>query len=375
MSQIHRRQFIAHSLGGAAAIAAGATLTLPSSASGQGFSRDLSKAGLPAVSAPAGIKTFSRMPRSITEVAAAHLNARQLEAAEFLQGGELLEFNGFAMKLTQRDGAALKNGKLPNPSTRRFMLSVGIDLKKQDQARLPTLSKDTILKYLEQHYVSVQARVQKDAKGNHYLHHRCIVSTGTFRGGKFTEDFQPAVANAVKEIHSLGLYLPTKSEPTTENLRTAVLVHKHIGIDIAAKKTRPEFELIIFRGRESGLGKLDLHCFVTTDQRSSLHYIKPAQKPPTRYEDCSLKAQVYFTRYVDSGLVPSESVVRNQTVGSQATFLIKDLDAIVKSQLGLTDAFTNLNETLDAMIDGKLKPEGVQAKVMKPATTTTSLPK
>jgi hypothetical protein len=182
------------------------------------------------------------------------------------------------------------------------------------------------------------------------------VATGTFRGEKWTEDFHPAVGNAVKDIHALGIFVPPKTDPTPENLRTAILVHKHTGIDIAAKKTRPEWEFIIVRGRQSALGKLDLYCFITTHQRTRLHLLQSAQKPPTRYAECSLKAQVYFSKYVDGGLIPSESVVRNQTVNSQASFVIKDLDALVKSELHLTDAFTNLNETLDAIIDGKLKP-------------------
>jgi len=249
-------------------------------------------------------------------------------------------------------------------------LSVGIDLKKQDQARLPTLSKDKILEYLAEHYVSVQARVQRDVKGTQYLHHRCIVCTGTFRGAKQTEDFDPAVYNAVKDMHSLGVYLPPKQDPTPENLRTVVLVHKHTGIDIAAKKTRPEFEFIIIRGRQSALGKLDLYCFVTTEQRTKLHLLQSAQKPPTRYADCTLKAQVYFSKYVDGGLIPSDSVVRNQTVNSRASFALKDLDALVKSELHLTDTWTNLNETLDAIIEGKLKPPA-----QTPAAATTSAAK
>jgi hypothetical protein len=327
----------------------------------------------PAVPPPPGIKTFSKMPRTATEIAGAHLMNRD-EATEFLLGGELLEFNGFALKLTKRDGAPLKNGKLPNPSTRRFMFSVGIELKKADQARLPTLSKDKILDYLDKHYVSVQARVQKDAQGNQYLHHRCIVATGTFRAGKLTEDFDPAVGNAVKEIHSLGLYLPPKVDPTPENLRTAVLVHKHTGIDLASvkagmPKTKPQFEFIFIRGRQSALGKLDLHCFVTTEERTKLHYIKSGQKPPTKYTESTVKAQVYFSKYVDAGLVPSDSVLRGQTVVSQASFVMKDLDAQVKSQLKLSDALANINETLDAIIDGKIKPGEQPA-----APTTTKAP-
>jgi hypothetical protein len=164
-----------------------------------------------------------------------------------------------------------------------------------------------------------------------------------------------------------------------------VLVHKHTGIDIAAKKTRPEFEFIIIRGRQSALGKLDLYCFVTTEQRTKLHLLQSAQKPPTKYADCTLKAQVYFSKYDNGGLTPSDSVVRNQTVNSRATFAMKDLDALVKSELHLTDAFTNLNETLDAIIDGKLKPPAAspaaattsagKSKVATPVSATTTSPK
>jgi hypothetical protein len=365
MSLEHRREFLAHSICGAAALAV-AGMTPESAWSQRVLPKGPATAGK--VAPPPGIKVFSRMPRTANDVAAAHLHSlQQQEAAEFLLGGEPLELNSFALKLTKRDGAPLKNGKIPNPSTRKFLLSVGIELKKPDQARLPTLSKEKILDYLEEHYVSVQARVQKDAKGTQYLHHRCIVATGTFRGAKQTEDFHPAVGHAVKDIHALGIFVPPNTEPTTENLRTAVLVHKHTGIDIAAKKTRPEFEFIIVRGRQTALGKLDLYCFVTTDQRTKLHYLQSAQKPPTSYAACSLKAQVYFSKYVDGGLIPSDSVVRSQTVNSQASFLMKDLDALVKSELKLTDAFTNLNETLDAIIDGKLKPPSTA-----PSATTSA---
>ena len=366
MSKFDRRTFLIQSLSG------GVAATLTTSASAQ-----VSKPKLPAaaIAPPPGIKTFSRMPRTATEVASVHLHNREEGAAESLQGGAPLEFNTYALKLTKRDGVPLRGGKLPNPSTRKFLLSVGIDLKKEDQGRLPTLSKDQILDYLADHYVSVQARIQKDSKGNQYLHHRCIVATGTFRGAKLTEDFDPAVYNAVKDIHSLGLFLPSKQDPTPENLRTAVLVHRHTGIDIAARKTRPEYEFIIVRGRPSALGNLDLYCFVTTEQRTRLHLLQSAQKPPTKYADCTLKAQVYFSRYVGGGLVPSDSVVRNQMVNSQATFTMQDLDALVKSELHLSDTLTNLNETLDAIIDGKLKPpaqtSAAKAKVATPVSART----
>src|SRR5688572_8595902 len=133
MSKSSRRRFLAHTLSGAALALTG---SLAADASAQGFKPKLPSVGAkpatPAIAPPPGIKTFSKMPRNASEVAAAHLMNRE-EATEFLLGGEPLEFNGYALRLTKRDGAPLKNGKLPNPSTRRFMFSVGIELKKADQ--------------------------------------------------------------------------------------------------------------------------------------------------------------------------------------------------------------------------------------------------
>lgn len=370
MSEPNRRDFVIGAIaGGTALIPAIPALALPGDP--------------PVVSArpaaPPGIKTFWKMPRSGIDIAAAHLNAKE-EGTEFLQKGEPVELNSFALRLTKRDGAPLKGGKMANPSTRRFVLSVGIELSKEDQAKLPALSKGKILEYLATHYVSVQARIQRDLKGNQYLSQRSIVATANFKGPKLTEDFDPAVSNSVKEIRSLGMYLPIKLAPTPENLRTAVLVHKHTGIDAVTKKVEPQYEFIIFRGRATLAGKLDLYCFVTSDERTKLHFLRPNPKPPLRVADCTLKAQVYFSRFVDAGLVPADSVARSQTVTSQASFLMKDVDAFVKTQLKLIDTFTNLNEALDAIIDGKLKPEGqaptgvpaAQPKVGSPTTQPVS---
>src|SRR3954464_8336353 len=108
MSKSDRRTFLVQSLSSGAAIAL--------SASVQGrLAAQLPKPTSPPpggpVLPPPGVKTFSRMPRTATDVASAHLHNREEGAAESLQGGELLELNTFALKLTKRDGAPLKNGK------------------------------------------------------------------------------------------------------------------------------------------------------------------------------------------------------------------------------------------------------------------------
>jgi len=264
------------------------------------------------------------------------------------------------VKFSKRD-TDFKN-RTQNPSTRRYVLSVGIEVNGEDQGRLPTVSKGKIIEYLETHYVSIQARIQRDARGELYLHQRPLVATALFKGTRLTDSFEPAVANSVREIHSLGMFVPPKTPPTPENLRTCVLIHRHMALDAAVvakgglASPEPHHEFMIIRGKEQGAGaKLELHCFITSEERTKLHYLKPNQKSPFRYAECSLRAQVYFSKYKD-GLIPSESVSRSQVVSSQATFAMSDVDEFVKKELKLTDTLTNLNEALDAIIDGKLRP-------------------
>ena len=142
------------------------------------------------------------------------------QGVEFVPSGEPLELNSFTPYLTKHDRRVDKNARLPNPSTRRPMFSVGISVDKEDQLRLPKLSATKIVDYLDEHYVSVQARIQKDAAtGALYLHHRPIVVTAKYGAVRLTEDFTPAVANSVREMHSLGVYLPTSQPPKPANLR------------------------------------------------------------------------------------------------------------------------------------------------------------
>ncbi len=309
------------------------------------------------VAPPPGIKTFSRMPKSATEVASAHLNARN-EGIEFLGKGEPLQLSSYLKALNPREARERERDRNKSPltiiSTRSFVLSVGIEVDAADQRNLPALSKTTILDYLGKHYVSLQARIHKDSKGHIYLHHRPLVATAKFGGSKITEDFAEGVVASVRDMHSLGLFVPDGVDPIPENLRTVVLVHKHTALEKGRPETRYEF--VFIRGRVNSLaGRLDTHCFTTSEERTKLHYLKPA-KVPLRYNDCSLKGQVVFTRFTGGDLIPAESAVRSQSISDQSEFEISELDKAVRSQLKLSgDTLSNLNETLDAIIDGRIK--------------------
>ena len=177
------------------------------------------------------------------------------------------------------------------------------------------------------------------------------------------------MAGSIREIHSLGVYLPTKMLPTPENLRTVVLVHKHTAAE--ASPARPgafnlvsRYEFIFVRARASVAGnRLDLHVFATSDERRKLHYLRSGGSP-TNPDDCTINAEVFFTRFGNGGLIPEEAAMRREKVKARSSYDLIELDAHIKRNIALKgDAFDNLLETLDAIIDGKIKP------AMKPAAT------
>jgi hypothetical protein len=317
----------------------------------------------PLVKAPPGVKTISDIPATGPEIERAFTAAAN-QACDLLPADSPMLVHGYAAALTprdQRENAALK--AIPNPSTRRPMFTVGVQVAREDLGRLPTLSASTILDYLKNHYVSVQARVQRDpARQTLYFHHRPIAATGTYAGTKLSTEFSVAVASTVRDLHSLGVYVPPGLPPTPENLRTLVMVHKHLAVEPnpvrpGSDRVEPRYEFIMVRGRPSLAGnQLDMHIFTTSDDRRKLHYLQSglgARRP----EECTLKAEVMFTKFGVGALEPTESAMRRKVINSRYSFDLHQLDAYTKTILKKNGtALENLNNVLDAVIDGKLRP-------------------
>jgi hypothetical protein len=313
----------------------------------------------PTAKAPPGIKTFSAFPRTDIEVAAAHRAAKG-QVVDFLPEGEAVTITTFTPYLTQRDRND-KSLRLPDVSIRQPVLSVAIKVAEEDQVDIPQLSKASILNYLAANYVTLQARIQKDAGTRElYLHHRPLVATVKFGKIKLTEEFVPAVVDAVRDIHSLGLYLPAKTPPIPANLRTAVMVHSHRALDMQGNQ-KQRYEFLILRARPGKREGLNIHAFATSDDRKQLHYLKTGGAPQ-RVRDCSLQATVRFTKYSGGQLIPAESVVRRYNLDSQATFSIERLDKFVQQDRKLDgDVWDHLNEVLDEIIDGGLKHQAASS--------------
>ena len=302
---------------------------------------------------PPGIQTLSSFPRTDSEVAAAHRAAKG-QMVDFLPEGEALAITSFTPYLTQRDRKS-KSTRLPDVSIRQPVLSVAIKVAEEDQVDIPQLSKASILSYLSDNYVSLQARIQKDAATRElYLHHRPLVATVKFGKVKLTEKFVPAVVDTLRDIHSLGLYLPPKTPPVPTNLRTAVMVHQHQALDMFGNE-KERYEFLILRAKPIRRDGLKVYAFATSDDRRKLHYFK-ADESPQRVRDCALQATVRFTKYSAGQLIPAESLVRRYSFDSQATFAVERLDAFVQRDRKMDgDMWDHLNEVLDEIIDGGLR--------------------
>jgi hypothetical protein len=303
--------------------------------------------------APPGIKTFTTFPRADSEIAGAYREAKG-QMVDFLPEGEALALTTFTPYLTERDRNA-KSPRLPDVSIRRPVLSVAIKVAEEDQVDMPQLSKPSILSYLSAHYVSLQARIQKDAATRElYLHHRPLAATAKFGKVKLTEEFAPAVVNAVRDIHSLGLYLPPNTAPVPSNLRTAVMVHRHRELDVRGEQTEC-YEFLVLRARPNHRDGLNVYAFATSDHRRELHYLR-TDETPHRVRDCALQASVRFTKYSGGQLVPAESVVRRYSVDSQATFSVERLNKFLRQDRKRDgDLWDHLNEVLDQIIEGGVK--------------------
>ncbi|MFO1064472.1 MAG: hypothetical protein U0892_11470 [Pirellulales bacterium] len=302
------------------------------------------------------LRTLNRLPKSDTELSSAHLRSRG-EACETIAADEPVEMKSFLAVLTERDRRESAGTRLPS-SSRQSVLAIGLSMDTRDKAGLPKLSGGAILDYLDKHYVSIQARVRRDWLDRKlYFHHRPIAVTGLYRGSKMSQPFEPVVANAVKEFHSIGLF--TKQTPTRlkpEHCRTLVLLFKN-NILRAGGRYDEQYEFAFVRGRVGkDADRLETHVFVTSRDRSVLCYINP-YATPGGLNGCNIRGTVQITDFDSTGLYPKESVTKDYRLSSRRMVSLEAIDAFCKAESLEGGLHENLDEVLDAIIDERLKAD------------------
>lgn len=280
---------------------------------------------------------------------------------DLLPAGVPLELSGYVPYLTSYEQDQDPKGQC-DPAIRRPVLSVGLDVTERDQNGMPDLSRGLILDYLKTNYVAIQARIHKDPlSGEQYLGAKPMAATAKFGPVRVTEEFQEAVLAAVRNLRSVGLWVPEKKpsyRPT--ELRTAVHLQRfdilEPGSSLENLKSRPEFEYVFVRGLPSrkNAGEIDLYAFTTAKQRTELHFLDRYDAPRGR-NNCDIVAQVVFTEYKLANLYPSASVVRSTGVNSARKLSWEDAEAFARKNDADRTASQQLNLILDAMIRGDLR--------------------
>jgi hypothetical protein len=308
------------------------------------------------------IKLVRSVPLTPVELKAAYGSSKN--TCEQIEQGNPIELTSFTPFLTNKDKGASRR-----LSTRRSFLSIGLEI---DQAGLPTLSKSSILDYVDKHYLTVQARIRKDLLDRKlYFHHRPLALTAQFNGPKLSKAFEPVVAQNANLIRSLGVFVePEIRLLKAEHLRTLVMAFRTERVGIS-NRSREEYELAIIRGRESTDGaNLVPHVFVTIDNCNRLAHLREFS-PPKSKRDCSITGKVKITEFDStSGLYPKKSVTQGYSLAQKSEFTLLELETYCKKNYD-GPLSTKINQLLDDIIDGKLANDSLNiddkfSPVLKP---------
>ncbi len=241
-------------------------------------------------------------------------------------------------------------------SSRRSILTIGMDMTRQDRRDLPTLSGGEILDFLASQYVVIQVRVLKDpATGEEFLDHRPLGAIVSFSQPAMSMAPQPALTHSLQQYRGVGLFVPDGESEVPENLRTLVLLNRtERATSSTGDETSPHYEYVFVRGRMSHqrpAGELQLYAFATTDDRTRLHLLH-SRVSPRRPRDCTVTTFVRFTKYSYAGLLPEASVTRAARSAVKRSYSLSQLDDYSQHRGWGDSAFDRLTEMLDAIIEG-----------------------
>ncbi|MFK7736413.1 MAG: hypothetical protein AB8B50_10310 [Pirellulaceae bacterium] len=296
------------------------------------------------------LKTLARIPLSDWEVKAAFRESKR-SICEVVSQGEPVEIRSYTSILTNLDRRKAKSKLFP--SSRRTALSVGLEFESDDRADLPSLSRGQITSFVDGHYLSIQTRIRRDLLDREpFYFHRPIGVLARYRGSRVSQTFEPILRATVNDFHGLGLFVPEGGDAKDpKSLRTLVLLFR---TDLMVGRLATEsLECAFILGRKDRItGSLEPHVFVTTEDRTQLHYLRDGRKPITKSQ-ASILGRAVITDFDSSGLVPKESATRSFRLRKRTSFSMSELDAACESAGKSGGVARNLTFVLNALADGK----------------------
>lgn len=300
------------------------------------------------------IKIIRSVPISESDVRRAHDYARAA-ACEIIPENEPVNLQEFKRFLTVRDTKG-KNAETNSLFSRRHIASIGFDMLEKDKRKLPLLSANEILKFLDSNFLSLQVRIEKDpVEGTWFLHPRPLATLAQYRKSGLTQPPRKALADSLKNYRGIGMFLENGEEASIKSLRTMVMIHRserQITTATGAETIEPRYELIFVRAVTDEDSAMTFHTFVTKENRTELHYLRDRGLPSmTRL--CTIRTMLLFTKF--SNLSPVESVTAGSEVDSRTKLTLKQLDDYVRTEGKEGSAMDNLTFVLDSIIRGKVK--------------------
>jgi len=266
-------------------------------------------------------KIVRHVPRTGDQLAEAH--RRSKDGCLHVRIGEPMQIDHFAGEtqydLVVRRGPSKEHRKLDFRYSRLGIFSHGTLLQPNDEAALPAVSRERIIKHVNGGYTSIQLRVQRDVRsGKTYLYYKPLAAVGSFaRPG--TQEFQALVEDSVHDVRGIGLFVPPEKDLRRldeADLRTWVGISKDMVPDGDDTKQKPYYDLLFVRTRIDG-DQIELHTFVTHDFRRELCYLQPYGEPSSR-EECGIVGHVFFTAYTAAKQSPSAEATRSSDVNARA---------------------------------------------------------
>lgn len=323
---------------------------------------------LRAAETPLVTHIIEQVPRTPEEVDLAHAKS-QFPCTQLPAGAALVQ-KGFGervyydVKLQANGAAATKSllfdwGRWP-------VVSFGTRMTEEDRAELPLLTSGAILERVDNSYISIQVRVHRAAPdGAPYLHYVPMAGVGAYGKPEKTEEFTALQQAAVNGVRGLGLFLKPGQARTPRTLRTLVVAIKgqQVVVDDRSNEItlKPSLELMFVRMRmvevtpgAAAAEAVQLHAFGTRRGVTELVYFAPC-KAPEKLDECSLRSTIRITEYTFAGQYPSARATRRLQFRAREEFSIASLNEHAKQTRGAAHAFDYLTETLDAIIDGKVK--------------------
>jgi hypothetical protein len=299
------------------------------------------------------LRLLKSIPVSPTELEAAYRQGKN-DTCEITEEGEPLVITQFLGRLTSRDKF---RETVVRPGTRRHVASIGLSLLPSDARLLPTLSRSTILRYIDSHFISLQARIEKDpVTAKWQLQYRPIAVIGSYSRAGTTQSFVDAIVTTIRDIRGLGIYRDPKSESESQ---TAILLFRSEWLDEAGLKPKARIEYCFMHAVPKTApfegDPISLHFFFTSDDRTEWHYF-PAKdsRLPQAVSQCSIHAKVRFVEFDSSGLEPKSGLVRQMQSSSRDRFGQKEIEAFLKENNKEGTWDRNLTALLDAVVESKI---------------------